>query len=107
MTPDDQPVISQDAITERPRMRRRLTTARLRPILVRRDPAAELCDVSPETWDRWSAAGFNPEPVKRGAVLLWCLAELRCWADHGCPPRAEWKPIWSAVVRGRRIGRGR
>jgi hypothetical protein len=49
------------------------------------------------TFDRADAAGLIPAARKVGGCKLWAVAELRAWAEHGCPPRKEWTPIWSAL----------
>ena len=80
---------------------------RTRPrLLVRRKQAARLCSVGLATWDRWTAAGLNPQPTKVAGAVLWSSTELAEWCRRGCPPRAEWSPIWQSVV-ARRTGRAR
>lgn len=73
--------------------------------LVRRRGAAALCDMGLSTFDRADAGGLVPPARKVGGCKLWCVAELRAWAAHGCPPRAEWQPIWSALLAARRTSR--
>lgn len=75
---------------------------RLRKLLVRRDEAAELCSVGLATWDRMTAAGQNPAPTKLSGCVVWSVAQLREWSRHGCPPRAEWEPLWAALAQARR-----
>jgi predicted DNA-binding transcriptional regulator AlpA len=74
--------------------------------LLRRKAAAGYCGAGVSTWDRWTAAGLTPAPVRVGGAVLWSRAELAEWCRHGCPPRTEWAPIWSAVV-ARRTGRAK
>ena len=67
-------------------------------LLVRRKQAARLCAVGLATWDRWTAAGLNPRPLKVAGAVLWSAAELAAWAARGCPPRASWAPLWAALT---------
>lgn len=89
----------------------RKTTKKKRPIprhLVRREEAAKRCSVGLATWDRLTAAGRNPAPVKLGGLVCWSVAELKAWAARGCPPRDEWEPVWNAILStGVRKGGGR
>jgi predicted DNA-binding transcriptional regulator AlpA len=71
------------------------------PLMVHRSHVARLCSVSRATWDRWTAAGRTPAPVKIGGACLWSTAELRAWCRHGCPPRSTWDPIWAALRKAR------
>ncbi len=86
-----------------PRPRRRA----LLPGLFRREAAAEYSAVGLSTWDRLTAAGLTPEPVKLGGAVLWSRRELAVWIDHGCPNRATWTPIWQALVTARRTRRAK
>ena len=72
------------------------------PGLLRRADAARYCGAGTSTWDRWTAAGLTPEPVKVGGAVLWSRAELSEWCRHRCPARAEWQPIWNALLIARR-----
>ena len=69
------------------------------PGLLRRADAARFCGAGTSTWDRWTAAGLTPEPVKVGGAVLWSRVELAVWCRHKCPPRAEWQAIWAALLR--------
>jgi hypothetical protein len=69
------------------------------PALLRRKGAAALCDMGVSTFDRADAAGIIPAGRKVGGCKLWAVAELRAWAAHGCPPRAEWSAIWDTIRR--------
>lgn len=75
--------------------------------LVRRLGAAALCDMGLSTFDRADAAGLIPAGRKVGGCKVWCVAELRAWAAYGCPPRAEWEPVWKSILIARRTGRAR
>lgn len=89
MTPSDTP-------TDGPRKVRRLP-----PGLLRRESAAEFCGVGASTWDRLTAAGRNPAPIRLGGSVGWSRRELALWIDCGCPSRAVWAPIWAAAVKAR------
>ena len=67
--------------------------------LLRRVAAARFCGLGASTWDRLSAAGLTPAPIRLGGSVGWSRRELALWIDHGSPPRAEWEPIWAAVLR--------
>ena len=77
------------------------------PGLLRRAAAARYCGVGPSTWDRLAAAGLTPAPVRLGGSVAWSRRELAAWIDHGCPPRAEWSPVWKSAVTARRTGRAK
>jgi predicted DNA-binding transcriptional regulator AlpA len=90
-----------DPPTDAPRRKRR----RLAPGLLRRVAAARFCGVGASTWDRLAAAGRTPAPIRLGGSVGWSRRELTLWIDHGCPSRAEWEPIWKALLCSRRVGR--
>jgi predicted DNA-binding transcriptional regulator AlpA len=75
--------------------------------LLRRAAAARYCGAGVSTWDRWSAAGLTPAPVRIGGAVLWSRHELAAWCRHGCPPRSEWQPLWAALRTARRSGRAK
>lgn len=97
--------MSADLPTSRPAPRPRRRA--LLPGLLRREAAAEYCSAGLSTWDRMTAAGLTPAPVRLGGSVLWSRRELTAWMDHGCPARATWTPIWQAVVTARRTGRAK
>jgi predicted DNA-binding transcriptional regulator AlpA len=76
---------------------------RLPPGLLRRVVAARFCGVGASTWDRLTAAGLTPAPIRLGGSVGWSRRELALWIDHGCPARAEWEPVWRAVRTARRV----
>ncbi len=76
-----------------------------KPTLVRRRGAAALIGMGLSTFDRADAAGLVPEGRFVGGCKLWSVAELETWADHGCPDRKTWEPIWAAMLAGRRAPR--
>ena len=75
---------------------------RISPALLRRTEAADYCGVGASTWDRLSAAGMTPAPIKLGGSVGWSRRELSAWIDHGCPERRAWVPIWTALQTARR-----
>jgi predicted DNA-binding transcriptional regulator AlpA len=80
---------------------------RLPPALVRRPQAAALCGLGASTFDRHDAAGLVPAARFIGGCKVWSVSELKAWAAHGCPPRAEWAAIWQAILTARRAGRAK
>lgn len=71
-----------------------------RPLLVGRDDAAALVGVSVATWDRLTAAGKTPAPVKLGGRVLWRTSDLELWTDLGCPDRRTFSVIKDSNVNG-------
>jgi predicted DNA-binding transcriptional regulator AlpA len=88
----------EDSPTRRESRRRRVP-----PGLLRRPNAAHYCSAGTSSWDRWSAAGLTPAPIRLGGAVYWSRRELRAWIDHGCPPRAEWEAIWKVMLSARRV----
>jgi predicted DNA-binding transcriptional regulator AlpA len=75
-------------------------------LLLRRPEAAAACGKGVSTWDRMTAAGLTPAPVKLGGSVLWSAEELAEWVRHGCPPRTEWVPLWRTMLAAWVKGRG-
>jgi predicted DNA-binding transcriptional regulator AlpA len=73
-----------------------------RPALVRRNEAAHFCGMGLPTFDRHDAAGLVPAGRRVGGCKVWSVAELKAWAEHGCPERTSWAPIWRALLAVRR-----
>lgn len=49
-----------------------MTRPALPPVFVKAETAAELCEVSRDTWDAWVHSGFVPPPaVDRGQIMRW------------------------------------
>lgn len=99
--------MSADSLT--PPARSTPGKSRRRPIppgLFRRAAAARFCSAGVSTWDRWTAAGLTPTAIRISGAVYWSRAELAEWCRHGCPPRAEWEHVWSAIV-ARRTGRAK
>jgi predicted DNA-binding transcriptional regulator AlpA len=68
-------------------------------LMFRRTEAAAACGKGTSTWDKLTAAGLNPAPIKLGGTVLWSAEELAAWIRHGCPDRSTWKAIWRELVR--------
>jgi hypothetical protein len=77
----------------------RTARRRLPALLVRLAHIEPVTGIGASTWERYDAAGLVPAPVRVGGCKLWGVAELRAWAVHGCPPRAEWQPLWQQLRR--------
>ncbi len=77
------------------------TPKRRRPLLLRRPAAAALVGVSVPTWDRLTAAGRNPAPLRLGGGTFWRRGELAAWVRAGCPVRDQWTAIREAAARRR------
>lgn len=84
-------------IDPRKSVRRRIT-----PALVRLPQAAAICGLGKSTFDRHDAGGLIPRALHIGGCKVWSVAELKAWADHGCPVRTEWTPIWQMLLTARR-----
>lgn len=63
--------------------------------LVGRTEAARLCAVSPATWDRLTAAGKVPRPIKLGGRVVWRRSDLESWVSLGCPDRKRFELLTS------------
>jgi predicted DNA-binding transcriptional regulator AlpA len=94
-----------DVLPITPPVRKDTRRRRVPPGLLRRKDAARYCGAGVSTWDRWTAAGLTPAPVRIGGAVFWSRHELAEWCRHGCPPRVEWEPIWAAFLTARRSGR--
>ena len=82
--------------------------SRVLPGLLGRHAAAEFCgDQGVSTWDRNTAAGLTPAPVRIAGSVFWVRAELAEWCLRGCPPRDEWAPLWRAILARRDAKSGR
>jgi len=68
------------------------------PGALKRTEAAHYCATAPSTWDRMTAAGITPAPIRLGGLVLWSRAELAAWLKRGCPPRVEWEIIWRTLL---------
>jgi predicted DNA-binding transcriptional regulator AlpA len=97
----DDPSLPEVQLIRTPRRRR------LPPGLLRRKAAAQYCGAGISTWDRWTAAGLTPAPVKIGGAVFWSRHELAEWCRAGCPARKAWAPVWAAMLATRRTGRAR
>lgn len=77
---------------------------KLAPGLLKAEDAAAYCAHSRSTWDRNTAAGLTPAPIRVGGLLAWSRRELHEWILRGCPDRATWQRLWPAI-RDRRPAR--
>lgn len=68
-------------------------------LMLRRPEAAAACGKGTSTWDKMTAAGLTPTPIKLGGSVLWSAEELAAWVRHGCPDRKSWAPVWQEIVR--------
>lgn len=62
--------------------------------LLRATPAASFSGQSRSSWDRLTAMGKNPEPIRLGSTPYWGRRELQAWIDHHCPDRDTWAILW-------------
>ena len=62
-------------------------------LLVGRLQAALLCAVSPASWDRLTAAGKTPKPIRLGGRVVWRRSDLESWIAHGCPDRKTFNAL--------------
>ena len=66
---------------------------RIEPVLVGIEDAASMLGISPTAFKGLDRAGqIGPLPIKIGTLQrrLWCVNELRRWAEAGCPKREVW-----------------
>jgi predicted DNA-binding transcriptional regulator AlpA len=61
------------------------------PELLGRQEAADFCGVSRSAWERYSAAGRIPRPIRLAGRVLWRRTELLAWTAAGCPGRKVWE----------------
>jgi predicted DNA-binding transcriptional regulator AlpA len=62
------------------------------PLLLTRRQSAAMSGVSPATWDRMTAAGRTPAPVRlSGGCVRFRRSDLLRWVALGCPPRDEFE----------------
>lgn len=74
---------------------RRDRDARLEPLLIPAEQAAELLGISKATLWKHHASRLCPSPVRLGHRTLWRLAELKAWVAAGCPPRVKWNAVYA------------
>ena len=57
-------------------------------LLVDRKQAAKMAAVSLATWDRMTAAGKTPRPIRFShGCIRWRVSDLEAWVNAGCPNR--------------------
>lgn len=70
-------------------------------LLLTRDQAAALCNVSPRAWIRMVQHGEAPAPaIRRHRLVRWSREDLTAWVAAGCPDA----DAWEAMGRRRRAG---
>ena len=75
---------------------------KLAPGLLKAEDAAAFCAHSRSSWDRNTAAGLTPAPIRVGGLLAWSRIELREWILRACPPRSTWQRLWPQLRDARR-----
>ena len=58
------------------------------PLAVDAAGAAIMVGISRRSWDRLSAKGMTPTPVRIGDCRRWSVEVLSEWVAHGCPARS-------------------
>lgn len=67
------------------------------PILVSAAQVAAMLGIGLRTVRTWDASGRLPTPVRLSdGCVRWRVAELRDWADAGCPDRVTWQRMRAA-----------
>ena len=74
--------------------------ADIEPCLVRREVAAQLCDVSVDTFDQWVKEGFIPPPaISRGQIRRWHWPTVEAKLLGTGGPAVEDDPYMTGVGR--------
>ena len=74
------------------------STTTPKPELLRSTDSAKMCgNMGRSTWDRLTAMGKTPEPIRLGSTPMWSRRELQAWIDHHCPDRDAWTAIWNRI----------
>lgn len=60
-------------------------------LMVSKQQAAELLQISTRTIDNLKSEGRMPQPNRSGRAVRWSRAELVAWVDAGCPDCNELK----------------
>lgn len=68
-------------------------------LLVGMDEVAVMLGVCRRTVIRLNLSGRLPKAIRVGRCVRWNRRELISWADHGCPPRGRWQPMWEMMCR--------
>ena len=67
------------------------------PELLRATEASKLCGIPRSSWDKQTAAGLTPMPIRLGKSNRWSASELRAWMYHHCPDRKTWAAMWPRI----------
>jgi hypothetical protein len=70
--------------------------SKIEPVLVGIEGAASMLGISPTAFKALERAGqIGPLPIELGTCRrrLYCVAELRRWAEAGCPTREKWQAM--------------
>ena len=59
------------------------------PALVGRKACAAYCGVSVASWDRLTASGKTPAPIRLAGRVVWRRSDLDAWIAAGCPSRDD------------------
>lgn len=62
------------------------------------DDAAAFVAMSRSTLDTYVSAGLVPGPARVGGKCIFSRQKLESWLAHGCPPAAEFEPIWRKLL---------
>lgn len=63
-------------------------------LLIDRKQAAAWAAVSVATWDRMTAAGKTPKPIRlSNGCVRWRTTDLRAWVEAGCPDRFAFESL--------------
>jgi hypothetical protein len=72
------------------------TLVRIEPVLVGVEGGASMLGISPTAFKSLDRTGqIGPMPIELGICRrrLYCVSELRRWAEAGCPTREKWQAI--------------
>jgi predicted DNA-binding transcriptional regulator AlpA len=67
------------------------------PELLRAAEASKLCGIPRSSWDKQTASGLTPMPIRLGKANRWSASELRAWMFHRCPDRKTWEAMWPKI----------
>ncbi len=80
---------------------------KIEPVLVGVEGAAEMLGISPTAFKALDRTGqIGPLPIELGTCRrrLYCVSELRRWAEAGCPTREKWQAVKDEKIF-RKIGK--
>jgi len=83
-----------------------MARAPVQPVFVSRQTAADLMEISTDTFDTWLRSGFVPAPhIDRGQIIRWHWPTLEEKLAGGSAPAAVSDPFMEGlknVTKGRR-----